>query len=222
MKEDFLPIPDAPNYEINSQLVCRNKKTGQILKPYMERYNETLCYSVRRANGRAFHRTPEFFRRVAEAAATDSTFEPIPSLDCRYEINNRGKVRNAKTKQIIQTKRNGKCVPVRAGGKYIMRSIADLLWEVHGQFIKRRFRPVPCSCENQHGKFFFTNLRDCARFLAPKVFYSVRWINCRLVRREPIIEGWKITYYENNFGNVKWNTVSLNALARHHLKMLGE
>lgn len=32
MKDNFLTIPDAPNYEINSDCVVRNKKTGKILK----------------------------------------------------------------------------------------------------------------------------------------------------------------------------------------------
>lgn len=32
MKDDFLTIPDAPNYEINSEFVCRNKNTGEIFK----------------------------------------------------------------------------------------------------------------------------------------------------------------------------------------------
>ena len=31
MRENFLTIPDAPRYEINSDLICRVKATGQIL-----------------------------------------------------------------------------------------------------------------------------------------------------------------------------------------------
>lgn len=34
MKNNFLPIPDAPNYEVNSQGLVRNIRTGKILKPY--------------------------------------------------------------------------------------------------------------------------------------------------------------------------------------------
>ena len=40
-------------------------------------------------------------------------------------------------------------------------------------------------------------MKACARFLAPKLFFSVGWIARRLNRREPIIEGWKITYLED-------------------------
>lgn len=39
-------------------------------------------------------------------------------------------------------------------------------------------------------------MKACARFLAPKLFFSVGWIVARLNRREPIIDGWKITYYK--------------------------
>ena len=33
MKNNFLPIPDAPGYEVNSQGFVRNIRTGKILKP---------------------------------------------------------------------------------------------------------------------------------------------------------------------------------------------
>lgn len=39
VRENFLPIPDAPNYEINSQLIMRNRKTKQILSLYSDYKN---------------------------------------------------------------------------------------------------------------------------------------------------------------------------------------
>ena len=198
MIENFLTIPDAPNYEINSQLVCRNRKTKKLLTLQTD-YKNFKHYSLRVTGSKVcIKRSPRTLRNQAvDAANPQVSFEPIPSLDYRYEINERGKVRNAQSKQILKTKSRGKCVNLHLGErKFICRCVADLLWEVHGRIPKRRFRPCPCSAENDTGKFFFPNMKACARFLAPKLFFSVGWIAARLNRREPIIDGWKITYYK--------------------------
>lgn len=219
MRNDFLTIPDAPNYEINSEFVCRNKKTGRILKPMKDKRGKP-CYRLRRVDGKVGCRSVKFLRRLAVAAVEmNSTFQLIPSLDYRYEINSKGIVRNAVTKKILKTKHSGKCVNIQFGGKCFSCAIADLLWEVHGRIIKRKYRPCPCSAENDTGKFFFPHMQACARFLAPKVFLSVGYIACSLARRKPIIEGWKITYYEQNPDNVKWDIDGLARLARRQQKL---
>ena len=200
MIENFLTIPDAPNYEINSQLVCRNKKTGRVLKIFFSKKGSPY-YSLRTTGKRTtFKRSPETLRRLA-AASAKSTFVPIPSLGGRYEINITGKVRNSRTKKIIKSKCNGKYYDFQIGGNYIGRATADLLWEVHGIIRERRFRPCPCSCENHQGKFFFQNMADCARFLSPKVFLGIRTVKNYLVRRDEAIEGWKITYLAQDFNH---------------------
>ena len=221
MREDFLPIPAAPNYEINSQLICRNRKTGYILKKILGKHDSPY-YGVRDADGKAFCRSPKFLRRHAVAAANDhSTYVPIPSFNYRYEINRVGHVRNVKTKQMIKPKANGKCICVQMGkGNNICRAVADLLWEVHGQIIKRRFQPCPCSAENSCGKYFFKTLKDCARFLAPKIFYTVAYLANKLNKRSPTIGEWKITYLEQN-PHVDNHKVlkSLTTLATHQAKL---
>lgn len=192
--ENFLPIPDAPQYEINSQLICRNVKTKYVLKLFTGRHNSPY-YSLHMKD-KCLQRSPKFFRRRAEAAACESTFMPIPSLDNRYEINRLGKVRNAVSKKLVKPKLNGKCYCFQIDYKYISRAVADLLWEVHGIIRKRRFRPCRCRAEKFRAKYSFESMKDCARFLAPKVFYSVGWLQQRLYRRDREIFGWKITYLD--------------------------
>ena len=219
MIENFLTIPAAPNYEINRRLVCRNKKTGYVLKRHKDK-NGSDYYSVRTPAGKIYCRSPKFLWRVAKVAAKEDTFEPIPSLGYRYEINTYGAVRNARTKQILKTKRNGKCISLQIGtGKYFCRAIADLLWEVHGQIIKRRFRPQPCSAENSHGKYFFRTMKDCAHFLAPKLFLSVGVVNTRLNKRIESIGDWKITYLDEFPAEVEWNSRGLSGLAHRQAKL---
>ena len=221
MIENFLTIPDAPNYEINSQLVCRNKKTGKILKVCIVPHRRTY-YSLRPPGWKhTLKRSPETLRAQAvEAAKPGKNFEPIPSLGYRYEINPRGVVRNSATKKILQRKGHGHCVEVHFGeGKYVMRTVVDLLWEVHGIVKLRRFRPTPCYAENAHSKHFFPHMKACARFLAPKFNRAVHTIYCHLCERRTTIGEWKITYVDQHPAEVKWNMHSLGALARRQQKL---
>ena len=205
--DDFLTIPEAPNYEINSEFVVRNKKTGRILKQQKDKWGYP-CYSMSRPDHSAYCRSPKFLRRVALAANNKrSTYEPIPSLDNRYEINACGKVRNIKTKQVIKPKCNGKLICGQIGtGNYFCRAIADLLWEVHGIIKKRRFRPCPCSCYHtsslRQDAIHFPHMAACARFLAPKVYLSFKTVKQYLCKRPPQIGEWKIIYGDDLNGSV--------------------
>ena len=220
MRNDFLPIPDAPNYEINSQLICRNRKTKRKLKLFVVP-NRHSYYSMRPPGWKhTLKRSPQHLRAQAVNATHNHTYEPIPSLDYRYEIDERGNVRNTATKHVIAPKDNGKCVAVRdSNRKYICVCIADLLWEVHGRIIKRRFRPCPCSAENNHGKHFFQNMAECARFLAPKVFLGVKTLKGYLGKRKSTIGEWKITYINERLDDVKWNSRSFGTIAHHQAKL---
>lgn len=156
---------------------------------------------MRRPDGRLYHRSPEFLLRVAKAAAGSDSYLPIPSLNNRYEINNRGTVRNVRTKQVIKTKSNGKSICVQMGGKghYHTRAIADLLWEVHGIIKKRRFRPCPCSCYrtsslSPNSRLSFPCLKACARYIADKDGKSFNPVYVELQRRAEVIGDWKIIY----------------------------
>ena len=198
MLENFLTIPDAPKYEINSQLICRNKRTGKILKVYYTAGNKPYYFLYLEGN-KSTHRRAKTLRRIAVAAVTLDTFAPIPSLGGRYEINRRGKVRNAKTKRILKLQ-NGREYRLVIDGKLIWRSVSNLLWEVHGKIPERLCTRVPCIAENATQKISFPNMSACAGFLAPKVFLGFNTVNCYLNRRKPTIYGWKITYLEDKKG----------------------
>lgn len=200
---NWLTIPNAPNYEINAKLQCRNKKTGYVMKKHKDKRGHPY-YSLRiDGSRRCFQRSPKFLYRLAKDAVTDSSYEPIPSLDNRYEIDEHGHVRNARTKLPIKPKISGtaKHFCFQMGKhEYVSKALSDLLWEAHGVIKKRRFKPCPASCENEHGKYFFGNMKACARFLEPKVYFSWRTIYDKyLTRRKENVFGWKITYLDNDF-----------------------
>lgn len=194
MRDDFLTIPDAPNYEINSELICRNKKTGHVLK--VHRSNRGYCSYNLYVDGTPITRSPLAFRRLALSDPTAATFAPIPSLDYRYEINRAGTVRNAKSKRIVKTTAHSKKSIVfrDANRNFICRHIDELLWEVYGKKFKPYNPPCPCVAENNHRRFSFPSLHACARFLADKLFYTESHIARKLCKRPSVIGEWKISY----------------------------
>lgn len=221
MRENFLTIPDAPRYEINSDLICRVKATGQILTLQID-YKNFCYYSLRRPDKLwCIKRSPKTLRRQAvEAAKLQKQFLPIPSTGGRYEISLKGVVRNARLKQILKRKGKGKCIELWfSGRKSIMRCVADLLWEVHGIIKKRRFRPVRVSVENRHGKFFFQNMKSCARFLVDKIRYSFSKIYRLIFTRKPVVGDWTVTYLDEQFADVNWKSYVLSGLARRQAKL---
>ena len=130
MKENFLPIPGT-NYEINGKLVVRNSATKQVIRAWIRKGGRKPMIHLHRGNLPILKRTPETLRRIAVAAHVDvKTFEPIHSVGGRYEINNRGVVRNSKTKLILKLHKNA--YVLWNGEKYVRRTRSDLLWEVHG------------------------------------------------------------------------------------------
>lgn len=222
MRNNFLPIPDAPNYEINSQLICRNRRTKEILGINID-YKKFQYYSLRTHWRKGtVKRSPETFRAQAEAATKNGKFEPIGSLNGQYEIDEKGTIRNAVTKRIIKTTRNGKIVNLRCNGVYASRAVADLLWEAHGIIVERRYRPQPCFIENAHGKIFFPYLRACARYLAPKIFYAVSTIAHWLGDRREQIGEWKISYPPREVHAVKWDGRLLTKIAKQQARLYKE
>ncbi len=190
IKENFLPIPDAPNYEINSQLIVRNKKRGTTSTPYLPA--ESLSLYV---NGKRISRMAGCCRRRAVAEKNKGTWLPIPSLNNLYEINKQGLVRVARTKRIKKPHNkhwyffivNGtrKCVPQ-----------ATLLWEVHGILSRRKFfKRIPVTAEFNDQKVTFETLSTLAKFLAKKTFWAFWTIMKHLSSRVAEFAGWKITYH---------------------------
>jgi len=189
-------IPDAPNYEINSKLVCRNKKTGKVLSQCNNQCGGKY-YSLYVVGQKAcIKRSPECLLAQARAAALVDTFEPIPSLDNKYEISITGKVRNVKTKLPIKVNRGTALFYLK--GKIIGISVNSLLWEVHG-IIKSKRMHCPCVAENNSGRKFFESMLACARFLAPKIYLSLGTLtNYYFSNRRTEIYGWHITYLDKD------------------------
>ena len=203
MINNFLPIPAAPGYEINSQGFVRNIRTGRILKAYKHKDRPTPKIHIPKYHIR---QTAESLRHQAVIAHNEKDKEtswlPIPSVGGKYEINFRGTVRNTKTKKILKPIIcNGcKCVNLWRDNKQNNYSVNRLLWEVHGQ-IKPKQHPRICSVkiikekEIHHFKF----QKDCVIFLCERENYSESYVRKKLGNRVENFRGWKITYSESEF-----------------------
>ena len=200
MKNNWLSIPDAPAYEINSQLLVRNKKSLRLLKPIVK--HGSFFYHVYSNDKprRILNRSALSLRRQALAASKsndpDKGWLPIPDFPL-YEMHSRGSIRNIKTKCPIVP--NEKGIVALSCGKHIFKhfSIKNLLWLVHGHVVQLKL-PVPCSAENQHGKFFFDSIRQCAFFLAERLPYSPDYIHVRLCKlRLSRFADWSISYFDS-------------------------
>ena len=188
-------IPDAPNYEINSKLICRNKKTGKALAQ-CNHHSGGKYYSLRVTGQKiTIKRSPKTLLAQARAAAQVDTFEPIPSLDNRYEIGITGKVRNAKSK--LPTKVHRGAIYIYHAGKYKTVSVNSLLWEVHG-VIKSMHMPCPCTAKNNSSRKFFESMKACARFIAERTRKRFITVYNLICKRKAEIFGWVITYLDKD------------------------
>ena len=197
MKNNFLTIPDAPNYEINSDLICRNKSTGRILTLHSD-YKNFQYYSLYPSCSKiTIKRSPEtIYAQAFDAVNHSNKFLPITSLNGKYEINTKGIVRNSKSKIILNPLRG--TISFHLGNRvYLRRSVSDLLWEVHGIIRQRRFRPCICSAENDKEIFLCRNLTQLASILSGKIFYQATTIRNHLTKRETIIGCYHISYHPN-------------------------
>ena len=197
MKNNFLPIPDAPGYEVNSQGFVRNIRSGKILKSHKSQIHIPK-YHIRR--------TAESLRRQAvvfhkENGKNNSWLE-IPNFGGLYEINNRGVVRNSHTKKIIKSRLcNGtECVGLSLNGKSINRGINSLLWEVHG-IIRQKQHPRFCSVtiEKENERHFFQTQAACVEFLSQREFYNKDYVRKKLNKRIEKFCGWQLFYTESEF-----------------------
>ena len=210
MIENFLTIPDAPNYEVNSQLVVRNKKTGKILK--LNTNGNSKVFRLYSKDGKIISRSPKTYR--LSALGDKQKFYPVPSTGNKYEISQKGTLRNAKTKCLLKLRKGSYVVYV--DGKHKTLSKTTLLAEVFGTPMKNK--PVQVTLEKNGRRIFFDSMMDAARFLAPKYFYSVASIATYLQSRREIIFDWHVRYLE---GDVAWNFHGLNAQARRQKKLEG-
>lgn len=196
---DWLTIPDAPNYEINSALQVRNKKTGHLMKRHNVPECISPCYQVR-ANNKYVMRIAQSFRQQAEAAVSTQEWYPVPSLNNLYEFNQQNQLRNAATKKLLKKQKGneGYCVHLRSRNIRVSVSITKLRWEIFGVLPPKKtgiHKPVIISRgrTTRHCASFL----DAAKFIANAEFYSVAQIQSLLSKRRTEIYGWRINYLED-------------------------
>ena len=195
MKEDFLTIPDAPGYEINSELIMRNKKTGHLLT-LLPRTKKTPERYILFVNGKQVGRGAETWRRQAVAAKQASHFEPVPGYGDRYEVSPSGIVRNRLTKRKLKLQPDG-CYRLWDGKTNKDRSKTSLIYEVY-DVDKRKCSPaVPVILSKGNFRQYFETLTAAAKFLAPLVYLTFGGVRRYLKQRQREIYGYKITYVED-------------------------
>ena len=186
MKDDFLTIPDAPDYEINSKLIVRRKTDGfcpKICAP-SKGFTKPFVY-IRDSNNKQICRTTKYLRAQAKAAISNNQFFPIPSFNYKYEINRRGQIRHVKRKVLLKTKF------IKAyGGQSAY--VASILAEVFGNYSKYMRKNVSIT-KNYH-TLHFQSFSAAAKFLAPVCSICYTTLLKRFSKRVKLIGGWKITY----------------------------
>lgn len=212
MKNNFLTIPDAPDYEINSDLIVRKKSTGRILKA-TPRIGKNFSTVTLFNNSKVIKRNVETFRKQAVTAFKDSKiksddwWQPIPSLNNRYEINPKGVLRNARSKQVLsmQNCKGFHGYALRLNNKSVRRTVKSLLWETHGITCRLSVcPPIATTIVKGAERLYFSTLADLSKFFVctcNKKFDTVY----RYIRRRPAAAyGWNITYHKpDDIGNVK-------------------
>ncbi len=193
MKDNFLTIPDFPNYEINSELLVRNKKTGKFLKPVLRRGN----LFVGLHNGihcKRVSRSLKYCRVLALAATAKTIFYPVPSLGGKYEISKSGVLRNAALKYALKLdKTNAYCVTIDKKNKRISRN--TLLNEVFGT---NKGRPrVQIVLNKNDCRIYFETASAAARFLSKIVFLGESRLRYLFTNRKTFIKGWKVNYLDH-------------------------
>ena len=204
MKNDFLTIPNAPDYEINSKLVCRNKITDKFLKPDI-RHGKRGDYIYYRliVDKKIIRLSAKTLRNKAWAPFDKRIFYLVPSLDGKYEVTRTGVLRNVKSKRILKPKKIGIYQIQKPNGKIISISLVKIFWEVFGVLPPKSSnttKPVIVSQGNRC--YYFDKKSAAAKFLAPIVFLSKSTIQACLSQRRKEIFGWEINYLEDELPTV--------------------
>lgn len=197
IKEDFLTIPDAPNYEVNSQLLVRNKTTGHILKT-QKRIKQKRVMLTKKTKERTFVNVKTCRINAVEAAMEcGSKWIPIPSLNNAYEMSADGLLRNTRTKRIIKLNfiRGSFFYIIKLNGKKISRAQKTLLWETHGITFKKHNAPIAVTLKKDGRVLHFDSKFQAARFLAKKYHFAVTTMQYYLRDYKAEICGWQVKYH---------------------------
>lgn len=199
---DWLTIPDAPNYEINSALQVRNKKTGKLLKPQNHALSREIFYRPFGAEKQLF-KTAVMFRRQAEAAVSTQEWYPVPSLDNLYEFNQQNLLRNSLTKRQLTRLKNQNAYCVWRNGHRLTVNIASLRWEIFGELPSRESKILrPIIISKNKTTLYYNNHKSAAKTIAVTSCYAVGTIANLLVARQPEIFGWHINYLEDEITEI--------------------
>lgn len=191
----FYPIPSlGGKYEIDENGVVRNAKSKRLLATinnvsYSFFINSKKCCVSK-------------LKLLDEVFGNADEFLPIPSLDNKYEINNRGVVRNAISKRIMTPvksprKRTAEICIRDVNNRSTTRSLQQLMWEVWGILPKRHsVAENAMSVQIQrYGEYrSFSSYSQCAAFLAPKLNLSHHHLRKLFTLKVSTIGEWQIFY----------------------------
>ena len=124
-------------------------------------------------------------------------YEPIPSLNYRYEVNERGYVRNARTKKRLKRYKYNK-LRKKADGSVYDISVNQLLFEVHGKIpAESPFRrPQAVTLINGLERRYFPTIQKASKFLSGRVDRCASSIRHILAARKTELYGWSVIYHE--------------------------
>ena len=122
----------------------------------------------------------------------------------KYEINQRGDVRNIKTGRLLKWWTRKKCVGEKIFRLFVGKSRwardfhqTALLWVTHGFIPKSNTHSrivVPVIVSRGNRRHYFDSCRQAAQFLAARVHYVAGYIEHLLAKRREEIGGWRINY----------------------------
>ena len=124
------------------------------------------------------------------------SFEIIPQAP-RYEMNQRGIVRNRETGYVLKwqlSKHGTKQMTLKTNaGKKIIISQPHMLWLLHGE-ITSKTRPVPVVISKGTRSMRFDSLKQCALYL--EKYHGKKLSSCQagLARRQKHVGGWSVHY----------------------------
>lgn len=124
------------------------------------------------------------------------SFEIFPQAP-RYEMNQRGVVRNRETGKVLKwqlSKHNSKYMTLRTEeGKKIIISQPHMLWLLHGE-ITSKTRPVPVVISKGTRSMRFDSLKQCAVFLDEATHLTFMGVLYHLAQRHKSVADWSVYY----------------------------
>ena len=136
-------------------------------------------------------------RRVKVVDVFDVEWIQIPVAP-KYEIDERGRVRNIRTGQIQRQQKqpNGaRIYNLYIGAKQKTFTVSYLLWLVHGKIPRKKSTvAIPVFVSKNNERLHFDSCRQAAIFIARREKYSPSSVIRRLSKHHAEIYGWRINY----------------------------